>query len=112
MSWFEQPTVSVVGIAAVLTLLVSLIAWARRCRHPNPHYVRAAAEPAHYVCYECGRHWPAEQRDPAWKPTHLLQKFRGYDEIQAVRAAKYAALSEEHRRHLAAHRAIERRKTA
>jgi hypothetical protein len=85
------------------------------CHHPNPHYIRqetrrdeatgeVVVRPAQYCCYECGRTWAAEQRDPAWNPSGLVQKFRGYDERKARRGAKRMAAEERQRRVLAAKR--------
>ncbi len=83
------------------------------CKHPNPHYVRQetaqddatgdeiVVHPAHYCCYECGKTWLAEQRDPAWTASAVVQKFDGYDERKAVRAAKRIAVEERQRRVLA-----------
>jgi len=89
----------------------------RRCRHPNPHYVKPilrddpvagsvdVVQPASYICYECGRTWIAAQRDPAWRPTALLRKFTGYDANKAGRAATRASIEAEQRRFLADRRA-------
>ena len=110
-------------IAPVLAAAAALALWLARCRHPNPHYLRAVTQPdaatgrkiviqpARYICYECGRSWEARQRDPAWAPTHLVHKFSGYDEDRARRAVTRAAIEQEQRRFLAANR-IERPEAA
>jgi hypothetical protein len=101
-------TISLAGITV-------LIWWASRCRHPNPHYIHArtcaddlraegGVQPAMYECYDCGKRWVARQRDPAWMPTRLVQKFQGYDESKATRSATRAAIEQEQRRFLAANR--------
>ena len=88
--WLEEHAIAVV--AAGVVVVNGLAWWLGRCRHPNPHYVQAVSardpltgmqvtrQPARYTCYECGRSWVATQRDPAWTPTHVIQKFSGYDE--------------------------------
>jgi len=95
---------------------VSVWIWRRGgCRHPNPHYIRQetrrneqgediVVQPAQYCCYECGKTWPATQRDPAWSPTAIVQKFRGYDERKALKGAKRMVVEERRRRVLAARR--------
>jgi hypothetical protein len=102
------------GMAAALA---GLIAWLRRCRHPNPHYIRPSlaedpatghqtvVEPARYECYECGKTWRATVRDAAWAPTRLVQKFSGFDQSRMTRAATRAAIEQEQRTFLAAKRA-------
>ncbi|HUL74129.1 MAG TPA: hypothetical protein VLT86_13565 [Vicinamibacterales bacterium] len=111
---------SVAGIYWVAGALVGLgafmLIWKQGgCRHPNPHYIRQGTQlndvtgevvvrPAQYCCYECGKTWPAEQRDPAWSATGLVQKFEGYDEKKARRGAKRMASEERQRRALAARR--------
>ncbi len=114
--WLGQLGHALYVIAPALAAAVALTSWLTRCRHPNPHYVRAVTrpdaatgrevviQPARYECYECGRSWNATQRDPAWMPTRLTQKFSGYDQSKAVRAATRAAIEQEQRRFLAAHR--------
>jgi hypothetical protein len=114
--WSTHFLLEVYGIAGAAVAAAILIRWLGRCRHPNPHYIRAvttasatgqdAVQPARYLCYECGKSWPAAQRDPAWMPTHPVQKFYGYDERKAVRAATRAVVEQEQRRFLAAHRAV------
>jgi hypothetical protein len=109
---------AVFWIASTLAI-ASVVVWRlTRCRHPNPHYVRPVSqqndltgqpvvtEPARYVCYECGKSWPARQRDPAWTPSHLVRKFNGYDPNKAVAAATRAAIEEEQRRFLAVNRVV------
>jgi hypothetical protein len=93
----------------------ALVQWLARCRHPNPHYLRpivqygrggaVVVQPASYICYECGKTWPAVSRDPAWSATPVVQKFVGYDEAKVVRAATRASIEEEQRRLLAVNRA-------
>jgi hypothetical protein len=104
------------AIAAVLIGIYAAFSWLARCRHPNPHYRRAVTqqnpvtgshevvEPASYICYDCGRTWPAEVRDPAWAPSGIRQTFAGYDEALAERAATRAAIVGEQRQLLAANR--------
>jgi hypothetical protein len=109
------------GLLATVLLGASYAIWRlTRCRHPNPHYVRAVVrqnangqtiemEPARYICYECGRTWLMRQRDAAWHATSLRHAFSGYDESKAARAATRARIEEEQRRFLAAHRALDER---
>jgi hypothetical protein len=104
---FGSAAVAVWAAAVLLT----------RCRHPHPHYERAVTrvepqsgedvvvQPARYECFECGKRWTAVPRDPAWAPSPVVQRFTGYDETQAKRAAMRAAIEEQQRRVLAAHRA-------
>jgi hypothetical protein len=111
-----------VGSVAVAVWAAALLL--TRCRHPHPHYERAVqrrdpqtgesvvVRPARYECFECGRHWTAVQRDPAWAPSPVVQRFTGYDETQAKRAAMRAAIEEHQRRVLAAHRAEPSRQDA
>ncbi len=92
---------------------VGILMWLTSgCRHSNPHYVRpetrrdetgkeVVVHPAQYCCYECGKTWIAEQRDPAWSASAVSQRFEGYDERKAVRAAKRIAVEERQRRMLA-----------
>lgn len=112
------------GLFAIVLFGASVAAWRlTRCRHPNPHYVRRVvcedatghtveAEPARYICYECGQTWLMRQRDAAWHPTSLRHTFTGYDEGKAVRAATRARIEEEQRRFLAVHRALDEHATA
>jgi hypothetical protein len=85
---FQSAVVILSGAAAV-----ALVWWLGRCRHPNPHYVRPqrSDEPGRYCCYECGRSWQVETRDPAWHPTRLVQKFSGFDQTKAAAARSRAA---------------------
>jgi hypothetical protein len=108
----------IVPAALAAFVAASLVAARRlsRCEHPSPHFVRAgnridaatgANEPAssaHYICYECGRSWPAETHDPAWHPSGVIQKFSGYDQRMAARAATRAAIEADQRRALAGKR--------
>jgi hypothetical protein len=94
----------VMGIAAAATGVLVAVWRKARCHHPHPHYVRGGEQAAQYVCYECGKRWPAAVRDPAWAPTGVVRKFTGYDEALATRAAQRAAIEDEQRRFLAAHR--------
>jgi len=103
-------------VTGVLAAFGALIWLYSGCRHPSPHYVRAETRkdnvtgqdvivrPAQYVCYECGKTWLAQQRDPAWTPTVTVRKFSGYDERKAVRGAKRMAQEERQRRSLAVRR--------
>ena len=112
--WFSH--LDAVSYAAGGLLASGVLAWRfSRCKHPSPHYVHAVTrydeatgadvlQPATYLCYECGKSWPATQRDPAWAPTSTIQKFSGYDEKKAARAFTRAAVEDEQRRFLAAHR--------
>ncbi len=101
----------VFATAAGLAGAVAAAWWVGRCHHPNPHYVRAdatsgtVAEPAHYLCYECGRSWPVVQRDPGWTPTGIVQKFSGHDPLKASQALMRATIEAEQRRFLAVNRA-------
>jgi hypothetical protein len=104
------------GIAAILGAF-SMVLWRRaRCGHPNPHYVRpttahdatgrtVTVEPARYICYECGQSWVARQRDPAWHPTAIIQRFSGYDPRKAAQAAVRAEAEHAQRRQIAGNRA-------
>jgi hypothetical protein len=103
-------------VTSVLGAFGALIWLYSGCRHPSPHYVRAetrkddvtgeemTVRPAQYVCYECGKMWLAQQRDPAWTPSVTVRKFSGYDERKAVRGAKRMAQEERQRRTLAGRR--------
>jgi hypothetical protein len=103
-------------VTSVLAAFGALIWLYSGCRHPSPHYVRAETRkddatgdemivrPAQYVCYECGKTWLAQQRDPAWTPSVTVRKFSGYDERKAVRGAKRMAQEERQRRSLAGRR--------
>jgi hypothetical protein len=113
--WFGPLLRHMFGITIGLAGMTALIWWRTRCRHPNPHYIRAGTcqddaraepggQPAMYECYDCGKRWVVRQRDPAWRPTRLVQKFQGYDESKAKRAATRAAIEQEQRRFLAANR--------
>ena len=101
--WYE-PLLPLLLVLIGAGTLSAAFWWWTRCRHPNPHYVRADREPAHYVCYECGRSWVARQRDPAWRPSRVAQKFIGHDERKAAQAARRAAMEEARRRQLAVSR--------
>lgn len=113
MEWLPGAAAIVVAVIAVLGALFGL----GRCRHPQPHLKRAVThrdpltgsdeivEPASYICYECGKTWLAETRDPAWAPSGVRQSFRGYDPALAQRAATRAAIVNEQRKLLAANRA-------
>lgn len=116
-SWSDEYSIGVLlGGVGALAILSVLVRWFTRCRHPNPHYVRAVTEqnhatgeltivhPPQYHCYECGRTWAAAPHDPAWTASPVVQKFVGYDETKAVNAATRAAIEEEQRRSLAASR--------
>lgn len=86
------------------------------CRHPHPQYLKAevartesdgtvvAGSPAHYRCNDCGRSWAVIQRDPAWAPTGIVQKFSGHDPTKATSAIMRATIEAEQRRFLAANR--------
>jgi hypothetical protein len=103
------------GVLAFL-VVAGLLRWWTRCRHPSPHYERPLRQrdpvtgvdgeirPARYTCFDCGKSWRAEQRDPAWAPSRVKQAFRGHDETLASRAAMRAAIVDEQRRFLAANR--------
>lgn len=107
---------SIYWVAGALGGFSALIWLFRGCRHPNPHFVKqetrrdettgeeVVVHPAHYCCYECGKTWLAKQRDPAWAASAIVQKYHGYDERKAVRAAKRSALEERQRRFLAVRR--------
>jgi hypothetical protein len=119
-----HPFSAVFWIASALAIASAVVWRLTRCRHPNPHYVRPVSqlneltgqsvviEPARYVCYECGRSWPARQRDPAWTSSHLVRTFSGYDPNKAIAAATRAAIEEEQRRFLAVNRGVPRQRDA
>jgi len=112
MEWLPGAAAIVVAMIAVFGTL----SWLCRCRHPHPHYKRASTlrdsltgsdeivEPASYICYECGKTWLAEVRDPAWAPSGVRQSFHGYDASLAERATTRAAIVSEQRKLLAANR--------
>lgn len=96
--------------AAGLGLLVTAaIAWLlMRCPHTGPLALLPAstdflgtARPPRWFCDGCGREWPAHF-ERAQTP---VQKFSGYDESKAVRAAEREAEMVEARRRLALTRA-------
>jgi hypothetical protein len=106
---------SIYWVTGALAGVSALIWLFKGCRHPNPHFVKQetrrdeatgeeVVHPAHYCCYECGKTWLARQRDPAWTASPLVQKYHGYDERKAVRAAKRSVLEERQRRFLAVRR--------
>jgi transposase-like protein len=118
-----------VGVLSVLWGIVVFVVayrvsqWITRCRHTNPHYVRpihrrdpsgmlVEIEPARYTCFDCGKTWRAELRDPAWAATGVKQIFEGHDEGAAARAATRAVIVEAQRTFLAANRAAPTRSTA
>lgn len=114
-------TLTLAAVAAFI-VVTELFQWALRCRHQNPHYLRPVyqhdpatgndvlVEPARYTCYDCGRTWRADLRDPAWAPVHVRQVFSGHDEQAAVRAATRTAIVDEQRKILAATRSIPTRR--
>jgi hypothetical protein len=105
MTLLNGQIVVVCAMVIAFGVVAALFAWLGRCRHPNPHFVRGTGESADYVCYECGRSWPAQVRDSAWAPTRLIPKFEGHDEAMASRAAARAAIAEQQRRMIAVRRA-------
>lgn len=99
MEWLRDVW-PLLAIVFGLIAFCGVVAWLTRCGHPNPHYRRPVLyrdpmtesdeviEPASYVCYECGKTWLATVRDPAWAPTGIRSRFRGYDPAAAARTAK------------------------
>ena len=105
MEWLRV----VLPMSAIITGAIGLFGiyfWLSRCRHPNPHFHRAVTPdgPATYTCYECGKTWRATQRDAAWAPTGIRQRFTGSDPALAERASTRAAIVSQQQRLLAATR--------
>ena len=103
-------------MTSALTLSDAAARRLRPCSHPHPHYLRPEparteadgtilpAQPARYRCFECGRTWDVTQRDPAWAPTGIVQKFTGHDPTKATSAILRATIEAEQRRFLAVNR--------
>ena len=80
---------SIYWVTGAVASFGALIWLFKGCRHPNPHFVKqetrrdettgdeVVVHAAHYCCYECGKSWLAKQRDPAWTPSAIVQKFHG-----------------------------------
>jgi hypothetical protein len=96
------------GLAMVLVSVSGFAWWLSQCRHRGPLGLLPAttdidgtALPPRWFCDSCGKTWAAH-----FEREHTpIQRFTGYDESKAVRAAKRASELADRQRALALQRA-------